>query len=199
MKHILLPGLLAFLLIGYLPAGFIVSLVDFTYGDKGLEPTYKMTALLLTAGWIVAGILFETAFRKGLLGCLKGRFAPTVAVGIHLLVLNVMFAIPMVHWGRRAEAVGLAGFIFYENLLQLFWTFLYMRYRSALATGIAHGLFSAFRIVLISDISGPFDSMFFYASSNSGFYILTFAMLMTAVGLAGASVLSRKWFVLRKG
>lgn len=169
----------------FLPLGYILSLTDFTYGQGALDPGTSRSAIGPFFGWVAAGLLFERLARAGLYEKLALRFERWPAIVLHLLGLNILFAWPLYHWGSRADELGIAGFMFYENILQLLWTLLYLRTGSWAWTGLAHGLFTGFRFVGMNEISNPFETLYFYTAAHPAFYAVLFGVpLLTAVAVA---------------
>jgi len=182
----------------YLPLGFAFSLADFTYGRLGLDSSYLPVAVCWAAVFVVGAMLFEWIARVKLLGFLRRRLSGWPAIGVHLVVLNVVLACVVYALSRQAYDFAVVRFLVYENSLQLVWTFVFLATRSVPVTGLVHGMFAVYRFVAINDIVNPIETMFFYTSSHPWFYALKLLLPFVAMALFLPDVVGGKWFAERR-
>lgn len=177
----LVGGVAFALLVSPLGAGFFTSRLNFTYGTRGLDRSVWGEAGLEVVLWIGAGILFEAVFRRGLLERLRTRVPSLAAIALHLLVLNLLIAPAVYLRGIRTDVLSCGAVLVYENLLQVLFTVAYLRFGSFLLSGSLHGAFAALRFTLINDVSGSFETLFFYSYSNASFgWVLTLSPVLAS-------------------
>src|SRR5262245_28537939 len=164
--------------------GFFASRLNFTYGTRGLDPSERWRAAIMLAIWIAAGIGFEAVFRRGLLQWLRARRGIVAAMVLHLVVLNVVFW-PLLLWhGVRTDVLTPWEVLLYENLLQILFASIYLSTGSFVLSGAVHGLFAALRFTVINDVSGPFETLFFYSYSDDAMaWTLTLSPLLASLWL----------------
>ena len=191
MEGILLGTLFLPLLLVFYPVGFHFSMVNFTYGARGLDPEFKGGLIRLFLETWVAAYGMEVLLRGILLRSLLTRFPWPKAFWIHLIVTNLAFG---VFWGRQGlgmTGMGLVRFWILENLLVSFWAFFFMKTGSLLATGFFHAIYDFVRSVVLNDVSGPFETLYFYSAASEDFYWLILAVTFLAVSLQ--VWISEKW------
>ena len=165
-RAVLAAGVLGALLTP-LALGYFASRLNFTYGTGGLDPSERWRAAVRVAAWIVAGLAFEAVFRRGLLGRLRARLPLAAAIVAHQLVLNAIM-VPLIVWyDVRTDVLSIPQVVLYENLLQVLFTLITLATGSIWLSGLLQGLFAALRVTLINDVSGPFETLFFSAYSDS--------------------------------
>lgn len=169
------------LLVGPLALGYFTSRLNFTFGTRGLDPSVWNVAALQASLWVAAGIAFEAVFRRGLLERLRARLGTAAAIALHLLVLDLLLAPLLLFYEVRTDVLSLGQIVLYESLLQVTCTAAYLGFRSFLFSGCLHGVFAALRFTVINDVSGPFETLFFYAYSSEGFgWVLTLSPLLAS-------------------
>ncbi|MBI4549938.1 MAG: CPBP family intramembrane metalloprotease [Candidatus Omnitrophica bacterium] len=184
------------LLVSYLPVGFKMSLVNFTYGARGLDPAAKAQAPLLFVAMLAAAYLFEALVRGGLLRFLAARWNWRRAFWGHLVVLNLVAVPLMWRWAMRMEEMGWGRFFLAENLYQAVWALLFLRTGSLAAPALFHGAFDFFRWVIINDVAGPFETLYFYSAASDDFYWLIVAGASVALAV---QIVILRCFGLRVG
>jgi hypothetical protein len=171
-------------LLAPLALGFFASRLNFTYGTRGLDPSERWRAAIMVALWIAAGIAFEAVFRRGLLQWLRARRGIVAAMVLHLIVLNVVFWPLRLWYGARTDVLTTWEVLLYENLLQILFASIYISTGSFALTGAVHGLFAALRFTVINDVSGPFETLFFYSYSDAAIaWLLTLSPLLGSLWL----------------
>lgn len=179
------------LLVSYLPIGFKTSAVNFTYGARGLDPAFR-ALLWQQAVWTLVWVYALEALLRGfLLRKLLGRATRPKAFWIHLGVIN-LFLLPWAwYFGSRMEGMGFFRFFVLENLLQSFWAVFYLRTGSVLATALLRGMYEFIRYVIINDVAGPFETLYFYSAASDDFYGMMLAVTFAA--LAAELAVLRIW------
>jgi hypothetical protein len=172
------------ILISPMGVGFFSSRLNFTFGALGLDPSARGAAALRAMLWIAGGIAFDAVVRRGLLEWLRPRLGTIGAACVLLLVLNVAFA-PVLFWyGVQTDVLSFPEVLLYENLLQLTFTIAYLTSGSFVFSGLLQGLFAAFRFTVINDVSGPFETLYFYSYSDRAFgMVLTLSPILASLWL----------------
>jgi len=182
-EGILLLALFLPLLYSFFPLGFFFSMVNFTYGDRGLDPASKQTILPLLFSTFLWVWGMEILFRGVLLRWLLGRLSRVRAFWIQWVV--VMTILVPVHWQNalQMEGMGIFRYFLQEGLLQACWTIFFLRTGSTLVTAMFHGGYDFIRHVIMNDVLGPFDTLYFYASGSNDFYWLIVVMTFLVISL----------------
>lgn len=179
------------ILFSYLPIAFQFSLVNFTYGSKGLEPGEKQMLPLFYLIQLAAWYAWEVCFRGFFLRTFAKQWSIGKAFWVHLALINLIL-LPWFSMKRYyLEDFGMFRFWFYENLLQTLWAFFFLRTGSVLATGFLHGTCDFIRMTLINDIAGPFETFYFYSAATDNFYWLLIAT--AAFAIAVQISFTRRW------
>jgi len=171
------------ILFSYIPLGFRLSMVNFTYGDGGLDPTVKARALSFFGLTLAVAYALEVVFRGLLLRFFLRRQDRSTAFWCYLLVSNLILVPFYLTKGIPSDAMGIGRFVLMENLLLAFWAVFFMRTGSLLVTAGLHGCYNFFRFVLMGDVSGAFDTFYFYSAAEDDFYWLMLAVTLVAVAL----------------
>src|SRR2546422_6749525 len=80
------------ILLAPLGVGFFSSRLNFTYGAGGLDRTAWGRVAAQALVWFAAGLVLDTAFRRGLLERLRARMTTGTAIFVHLFILNLLLA-----------------------------------------------------------------------------------------------------------
>lgn len=179
------------LLFAYLPLGFALSLVNFTYGAQGHEPAVRAMLPQMIFSSVAMAYSTEILFRGIILRFLLGRFLWEKALWIHLALVNLALAPFLWPKGWRMEGMGFFPFLLWENLLEGFWALYFLRTGSLIATAFLHGLYNFGRFTVMNDVSGPFETLYFYSAASDDFYWL--ALAVTFAGLGIQVLILRRW------
>lgn len=170
------------ILISYLTLGFVLSLVNFTYGARAMEPSVQADLPLFLLLAFLASYLFEILFRGIILRSLLHYLSVRRAIWIHMAILNLLM-IPLIHlFVADYYTMGAFRILLAENLLQLFFVLFFLRTGSPLATAFLHGLFNFIRLVIISDVTGPVETLYFFSSASDDLYWLICLCPFVAIG-----------------
>jgi membrane protease YdiL (CAAX protease family) len=175
----------------YLPIGFIGSMVNFTYGARGHEPAFKAMLPQFLLQYFAAAYGLEIIFRGFLLRTLLKKYSWRKAFWLHLAIVNV-FCFPFLG-GQGSQMMGMGLFRFWlaENILESLWGLFFLRTGSLFATALLHGTYNLGRFVIMNDVDGPYETLYFYSAAADDFYWLILSVL-----LAGAAVqllINRRW------
>lgn len=175
----------------YLPLGYRLSLVNFTYGAGGHEPAVRAMIPQFFLGAVLTAYGTEVLLRGLVLRNLIGRYRWEKAFWIHLLALNVLSAPFLWRQAWRMEGMGFFRYLVMENLLESFWALFFLRTGSLLATGILRGSYNFLRHTVMNDVSGPFETLYFYSAAADDFYWLMIAVTFVAIGVQ--ILINRRW------
>jgi len=126
-------------LLSYLPLGFSLSLMNFTYGVGALDPATKARIPQFLAATVAMTYGVEILFRGVLLRSLLRRWSWEKAFWIHLAIVNVLLLPFFLKFGGRIGEIGVFRFFLQENLLQTLWALFFLRTGSLIATAWVHG------------------------------------------------------------
>lgn len=185
------------LLLAYLPVGFQLSLVNFTYGSRGLDPSFKAQLPKLFLLTLFSMYLVEIIFRGAILRSLMSRHSRLKAFWIHLVCVNFLLAPLFWQYGRDLTGVFLFRLLLLENFLESAWALFFFRTGSLLATGFLHGSYNFLRLIVINDVAGSFETLYYYSAAADDFYWLMLAL--TFLVLAVQILIGRLWGFREKG
>lgn len=154
----------------YFPLGLAASLVNFTYGAKGLDPAAKAQLPFLFLAWLGVIWGWEIFFRGFLLRHLLKKCSWPKAVLIHLFAVNLAVWIFLWDKAVKWETLGPIRFFLIENLFESFLALFFLRTGSLLAVTLLHAGVNFVRFVVISDVAGPFETFYFYSTASDLFY-----------------------------
>ncbi len=153
-------------LIGVLPLAYALRLLTFTYGARGLDPSWRLRAAIRGGLWIAGALAFEGLVRAPLLAKTSGALG-TAGAGVAAAVAGALLVgLPLALRGKASDTMGRAGALAHETALQALWTIVLVVSGGWVTTGLLHGIASALRTVLIGDATGPHETLFFWVSSD---------------------------------
>lgn len=179
------------LLLSYLPLGFMTSAVNFTYGARGLDPAFKASLLQRAFGVLLSTYALEAGLRGKLLRAVLTKQEWKKALWMHLAAINLFLLPWYCYYGFRMQGMGFFRFFLMENLLQVFWALFFLRTGSLWATAILHAAYSFVRYYCINDVSGPFETLYFYSAASDDFYGMMPAV--TLIAIAAVLAVIRVW------
>jgi hypothetical protein len=169
-----------------LPAGYALRWLTFTYGAGGLDPARRRRVAVESAGLVGAGLAFDGLVRwpalRALESGLRGSGGVLPAALATLLVTAACgLLIALVSWrGRLAsDSLGAGTAVLHETLFQGACTLLLAASGSWVASGLLNGGSAALRLRVMGDATGPWETLFFFASSTPR---LKWLLLATPVG-----------------
>jgi len=175
---LILPYLV--LLFAYFPLGFQLSLVNFTYGDGGLNPEARSQLPFFWFLCIIGTYFFEVTFRGLLLRALIRRFSWQKAFWIHWLILVGFMLVFYLRMGSRWDGIATYRFLLGEGLMLAFFAFFFLKTGSLIATALFHGTYNFVQLIVINDILSPFVTFYYYSSASDLFYGLILGMILLA-------------------
>ncbi len=179
------------LLISFYPLGVSFSLVNFTYGAKGLDPSAKAALPALCFGMLVLMIGWEVFFRGLILRFLLKRFDWKKALLFHMIAINLVI-IPLL--GPKAigwRDFGIIRFFIGENLFECFLALFFMRTGSIIGNTFLHTVCNCIRFFIINDAVGPFETLYFYSAASDDFYWLILASTFLTASIQ--AFINQKW------
>ena len=181
-----LAPVIVVVLLGDRLVAFGAGTATYTFGDRALDPDLRMVAILYAVGWILLALAFEAGARGALLERLRARMPTGRAVALHLAVVALVLAVPVAVVGSRTGELGLVRFAIHELSLQVLWTAVYLASGSILVGGALSGYAAILRFEVLNDVAGPFETLFFFASSTPAFYWSVLVPPLVAIGLVAA-------------
>ncbi len=178
-------------LYGFIPLGISFSMVNFTYGVRGLDPSYHRQLLAWIFCVAAYSITFEILFRGLLLRTLLRRFTQAKAFILHQGVLMILLFAAWLKWAHAWETMGLLRFLLVEHFYQIVFTLFFLRTGSVWGTAFLHTLFDFPRFFVLNDAVGPFETLYFYSAATDDFYWLIAAMAFLVMSVQYAFLTSR--------
>ena len=178
-------------LYSYFPIGLRLSLVNFTYGDKGLDPSVKATLPLHFLAIFTGTYAWEFFYRGIFLRGLKARWGTNTGIWGHLVLMNSVLIFLILFQKFNPSGLGILRFMILENLLQALWAFFYLRTGTLLGVAFFHSVSNFIRFVFLNDAQGPFETLYFYSAASQDFY--WFVLAVTFLTLSLQIAWNRKW------
>lgn len=192
LEGVLITLILIPIIYSFLPIGFKTSMVNFTYGERGLDPDFKVILPVLFLIYFVVILVSEFLLRKVLLKGLVRKFSVKKSLILHLVIANLVL-IPFVLFTYEAEGMGFLYQLIYENLIQAILAYLFLRTSSLIATALCHTVINFIRFVFINDVIRPFETLYFYSSASEDLYSVSLAVVFFAFSIMVAW--TQKWGV----
>ncbi len=174
-EGVLLGMLIVPALFLYFPLGFRFSLVNFTYGDKGLNPDSRQWLPVYFAIIFFATWFWEIVFRRGLLVVLIKRLSGARALLFHMALAALIAVLLGLAVGFRPGGLGYFRFALLEFILQGIWGVLYLRIGRVGITAFFHAVYNLGRFVFMNDVQSSLDTFYFFSSASDDFYWLEIA------------------------
>jgi len=126
-------------------------------------------------------VALEWVLRGCLLRGLLSKFEWSKALWIHLVIASVFLGPLFWQQGNHMESMGLIRYWLLETILLVYWALFFLKTGSLLVTGLFHGLHQFVRGVIINDVEGPFETLYFHSSASDDFYWLMIAVAFLTV------------------
>lgn len=171
--------------------GFHAGAVQFTRGTREFNAAAGIELTLILAAFIGSMIAVEIIFRGLGLRRLLAKYSLKKAVWIHMALLNLFLLPYFAVLGTSSGQIGFFRFMIQENFWQGFLTLFFLRCGNPWLTGILHGWYNFARFQLLGDVTGPFETFYFYAAAADDFYWL---MIAAAAWCLGAQLIINRIF-----
>lgn len=167
----------------YLPVSYKLSYVNFTYGERGLDPSFKANLKIIFLTLFGAVYFGEVLLRGLLLRTLCEKLTWQRAFFVHLLLINLILIPVAFSLKWSFGMLGLGRGLLLENLLMSFWALFFIKTGSVLMTALGHSFELFLRGVIINDVAGSVETLYFYSAASDDFYWILIAATLFCVSL----------------